>query len=78
MNALLKLRIKLPSENTAPEIFSWEQASYRFNWGHEPYLIVVEGQFINSFEDLMEFAKQDRFEGREFLEVEIQPLLAGG
>jgi hypothetical protein len=78
MNTLPKLKIKLPSQNEARDICSLEQAKYRFNWGHEPFLIVVEGQLVNSFDDLMELAKQDRFKGREFLEVEIQPLLAGG
>jgi hypothetical protein len=78
MNTLPKLKIKLPSQNEAQDICSLEQAKYRFNWGHEPFLIVVEGQLVNSFDDLMELTKQDRFKGREFLEVEIQPLLAGG
>ena len=41
-------------------------------------MIVVEGQLVNSFDDLVELAKQERHRGKEFLEVEIQPLLAGG
>jgi hypothetical protein len=78
MDTLPKLRIKLPSHNEARDICNLEEAKYRFNWGHEPFLIAVEGQIINSFDDLLELAKQDRFKGREFLEVELQPLLAGG
>ena len=78
MGTFPKLKIKLPFENEARDICSLEQAQYHFNWGHEPYLIAVEGQIINSFDDLLELAKQDRFKEREFLEVELQPLLAGG
>jgi hypothetical protein len=78
LSLLPKLKIRLPSQNEAQDICTLEQAKYRFNWGHEPFLIVVEGQFVNSFDDLMKLAKQDRFKEKEFLEVEIQPLLAGG
>jgi len=78
MTALPKLRIRVPSENTAPEICSLEQAQYRFNWQIEPFLISVEGQFIKSFEDLLDLAKQDLFKDREFLEVELVPWLDGG
>ena len=78
MNPLPKLKIRLPSQNEARDICSLDQAKYHFNWGHESFLIVVEGQSVNSFDDLVELAKQDRFKGREFLDVEIQSLLAGG
>lgn len=78
MDTLPRLKIRLPSQNEEPEICSLEEAGYRFNWGREPFLIVVEGQFINSYDDLLELARQDRFKGKLFLEVEIQPLLAGG
>ena len=75
---LPRLRIK-PSSPGAPEdIFDLEQAQYRFSWGHEPFLIVVEGQPVSSYEDLARLVQQDRFRGKEFLEVELHPLLAGG
>jgi|OpeIllAssembly_1097287.scaffolds.fasta_scaffold495220_2 hypothetical protein len=75
---LPKLRIKLPSDHEAQDVYSVEEARYRFNWGRDPFLVVVEGQCVRSFEELIDLASQDRFTGREFLEVEIQPLLAGG
>ena len=78
MPKLPKLRIKPPPPNVAEDIFDFEQARYRFNWGHEPFLILVEGQPVASYEELGELAKQDRFREKEFLEVELQPLLAGG
>lgn len=75
---LPKLRIKLPSDHEAQDVYTVEEARYRFNWGRDPFLVVVEGQVVRSFEELLDIARQDRFKDREFLEVEIQPLLAGG
>ena len=78
MPKLPKLRIKPLSPNVAEDIFEFDQAQHRFNWGHEPFLILVENQPVASYEELVELAKQDRFREKEFLEVELQPLLAGG
>lgn len=75
---LPKLRIKLPSPNAAEDICDLQEAKYRFNWGHEPFLILVEKQPVSSYEELIEFAKLNRFKDREYLEVELQPFLAGG
>jgi hypothetical protein len=75
---LPKLRIRLPSDHEAQDVCSVEEARYRFNWGRDPFLVVVEGQYVRSFAELLDLASQDRFKDREFLEVEIQPLLAGG
>ena len=73
-----KLRIKLPSPNATEDICDLQEAKHRFNWGHEPFLILVEKQPILSYEELIEFVKSNPFKDREFLEVELQPLLAGG
>ena len=73
-----KLRIKLPAPNGAEDVCDLQEAKYRFNWGHEPFLILVEKQSIASYEELMELVKLNQFKDREFLEVELQPLLAGG
>jgi len=75
---LPKLRVKLPSDHQAQDVCSVEEARYRFNWGRDPFLVVVEGHHVRSFEELRDLAGQERFKGREFLEVEIHPLLAGG
>ena len=75
---LPKLRIKLPSPNAAEDVFDLEEAKHRFNWGHEPFLILVEKQPISSYDELIEFVKRNSFKDRAFLEVELQPLLAGG
>ena len=75
---LPRLRIKLPSQGAAEDICDLQEARYRFNWGHEPFLILVEKQPISSYEELIDFVKLNRFEDREVLDVELQPLLAGG
>ena len=75
---LPKLKIKLPSPNVAEDICDLNEAKYRFNWGHEPFLILVEKQPVASYEELMKLVKLNRFKDKEFLEVELQPLLAGG
>jgi hypothetical protein len=73
-----KLRIKLPSPKGAEDICDLQEAKHRFNWGHEPFLILVEKQPISSYDELIEFVKRNPFRDREFLDVELQPLLAGG
>ncbi len=75
---LPRLRIKLPSPNGAEDICDLQEAKHRFNWGHEPFLILVEKQPIASYEELIELVQLNRFKDKEFLEVELQPLLAGG
>ncbi len=75
---LPKLRIRLPSNHEAQDVYRVEEARYRFNWGRDPFLVVVEGQRVRSFEELRDLAGQDRFKGRKFIEVEVPPRLAGG
>lgn len=75
---LPKLRIKLPSPNEAEDICDLQEAKHRFNWGHEPFLILVEKQPVSSYEELIKLVNQNPYKDREFLEVELQPLLAGG
>ncbi len=76
--SLPKLKIKLPSPPGAEDICGLQEAQHRFNWGHEPFLILVEKQPISSYEELIEFIERNSLKDREFLEVELQPLLAGG
>ncbi len=73
-----KLKILFPHNDNAQEICTVEEARYRFNWGHEPFLIIAEGKAVSSFEELIELTKDDRLKGKDFITIEIQPLLAGG
>ncbi len=76
--SLPKLRIKPLSSRGDEDICELQEAKYRFNWGHEPFLILVEKQPISSYEELIQFVEKNSLQDREFLEVELQPLLAGG
>ncbi len=58
------------------EMIDFEQAPYfLFNYD---VIVVVEGEVIYSYEDLLQLASQDRFKDRDFLEVQLETILAGG
>ena len=73
-----KLRIKFLSPYVPEDVCGLEEAQYRFNWGHEPFLIVVEGRVISAYEELERLAEEDPFRTKEYLEVELAPILIGG
>ena len=77
MSRLPKLKIKLPFGNSDEDICELEQAKYRFTYGQEG-LVVVEGQVVNSYEELVQLASRDDYKDKEFLEVELLPTLPGG
>ena len=78
MSSLPRLRIKFPSQHVPEDTCTLEEAPHRFNWGHEPFLIVVEGRAISTYQELRDFAEQDPFRDKEYLEVELEPILIGG
>ncbi len=74
MSKLPKLRIKMP--HGYDEIYSFEKAkTLFFDW---EVMVVVEGQMINSFEDLVKLAGQNPYKNKESLEVTLIPFIAGG
>ncbi len=77
MSKLPKLKIRLPFGNPSEDICDLEQAKYRFTYGGE-IIVVVEGQVVNSYEQLVQLAAQDAYKDREFLEVELLPAIVGG
>ncbi|MFC2013346.1 hypothetical protein ACFLU8_00395 [Chloroflexota bacterium] len=40
--------------------------------------VVVEGQLIQSYEDLVQLISQEQYKDREFLEVRELPIMPGG
>lgn len=73
-----RLRIKLESQHVPEDTCSLEEARYRFNWGHELFVIVVEGRVISTYEELKALADQDPYCNKEYLDVELTPILMGG
>jgi len=78
VSGLPKLRIKLPYVNVSEEFCDLEQAKHRFNYGNEAFLIVVDGQLINSYEELLQLAELDCYKDKEFLDVLLLPIAGGG
>lgn len=80
MSNLPKLKVrpmfKAGNENEV-DICDIEQVKSRFDFAYET-VILVEGQVINSYEELIELARQDKYKDREFLEVTLLPFIAGG
>ena len=74
MARLPKIKLKMP--NGREEIRDLEEAkNFLSNWG---MLIIVEGQAINSYEQLIKIANQNSHKSKEFLEVTVVPFIEGG
>ena len=61
---------------TSQEIIDFEQAPhFLFNYD---VMVVVEGEVIRSYEELVRLASQARFKDRDFLDVQLETMIAGG
>ena len=76
MSPLPKLKIKLPAGNSGEDIFNLEQAKDRLNF--DDGIIMVEGQTVHSYEELLKLARRKDFRNREFLEVVLRQIIVGG
>jgi hypothetical protein len=78
MLELPKLKLKKPFGYPFEEVRDFEQAKYfLFSYGNSA-LVVVEGQVINSYEELVHLAAQDSYKDKESLEVLLLPTVIGG
>ena len=74
MPKLPKLKLKMPEGQE--EIHGFEEAKhYLSDWG---VLFVVEGQVINSYEELTKLAGQSSYKNKDPLEVMLIPFIEGG
>ncbi len=77
MSNLPKLKVKTDAwGSSTEEIQEFEQAK-DFPFGAD-WIIVAEGQQINSYEDLLRLVSQDRYQGKGYLEVAFFPMIVGG
>lgn len=77
MANLPKLKVnKTAWTDEAIEIQEFEQAR-DFPYDQE-LIIVAEGHQINSYEDLVKLAGQERYKDKECLEIIILPMIVGG
>ena len=78
MSRLPKLRLKKPFGYPFEEIRDFEQAQYfLFSYGASA-VVMVEGQVINSYEELVQLATQDCYKDKESLEVVLLPAVVDG
>jgi len=76
---LRRLKVKWFLDSSSEETINLEQAKYCLPLG-PPYnlLVIFDGQRINSYEELVQLASQDCYEGKEFLEVVVLRPSGGG
>lgn len=79
MSRLPKLLVKKPAGYPFEEIRDFEQAQYFLFGGGRGSVVLVEGQAVNSYEELVQLAAQDSYKDKEVLEVVlVPPLISGG
>ena len=74
-----KLKVKWFLESFSEETIDLEHAKYRLPLG-PPYAlsVMLDGQRINSYEELVQLAAQDNYKDREFIEVVVLTTIGGG
>ena len=78
MSKLPKLKVQsLYGSGNEADICDLEQAKNRFDYGSEA-IVLVEGQVVNSHEELVKLASQEKYKDKEFLEVVLLPFIVGG
>jgi hypothetical protein len=78
MSKLPKLKVQSLFESGGDsDICEIEQAKHRFVYGTET-IVMVEGQVVNSHEELVQLANQEPYKDKEFLEIVLLPFIIGG
>jgi hypothetical protein len=58
------------------EVCVLEQSGYIFDY--QDKIVLVEGQKVNTFDEMFELVNQEKYRSRESLEVVLIPLVSGG
>jgi len=78
MHKLPKLRVQSFFETDCEtDIYDFEQAKDRIDYETES-IILVEGQSVNSHDELVQLATKEQYKDKEFLEVVVLPYIVGG
>ena len=77
MSGFPKLKVThLIDGQRSEEMIDFEQAPhFLFNYD---VIVAVEGEVVRTYEELVQLATRDRFKGRDFLEVQMETVIAGG
>ena len=77
MSKLPKLKVKkTPFGYSDEETYVFEQAK-NFSYGQGSF-VMVEGQVVNSYEELVRLVNRDDYKDREFLEIVLVPFMDVG
>ena len=77
MSRFPKLRITHSIDGQlSREIIDFEQAPHFLF--HYDVIVAVEGEVIRTYDDLVKLASRECFRDREFLDVQIETVIAGG
>ena len=77
MTKLPKLKVQGFRSDVSEEIRDFEQARY-FPFSGPGMVIVVEGEVVRDYEDIVQLVAQERYKDKEFLEVMFLPIIEGG
>lgn len=77
MTKLPKLKVQGFRSDVSEEIRDFEQAKL-FPFSHHDLVVVVEGEVVNSYEDIVQIVAQERYKDKEYLEVAFVPMIEGG
>lgn len=80
MSELPRLRVRsllFGDSSEEIEIDQLEKLRSHFNAGAET-LVVVDGQIVNSYDELARLVAQEQRKGKETVEVMLLPLIEGG
>ena len=70
-----KLLIKVFGD-PGEDIYELEDARYLFNFASQ--IIVVDGQNVRSYDELVKIVSQEKYRDQELIEVVQVPAIAGG
>jgi hypothetical protein len=76
MSRLPKVKIKLPSGKPSEYICELAQARDYLNFNEGVFM--VEGQGLQSYEDLIRIASQEKYRDKEYIVVEWLQIVGGG
>ena len=76
--ALPKLKVtNWSSGSPVEEMVDFEKAREFLDF-NPSVSVKVEGEVLVAYDELVRLARREHFQGREYLEVEIMPLISGG
>ena len=77
MSEFPKLKVThLIDGQRSEEMIDFEQAPhFLFNYD---VIVAVEGEVVRTYEELVQLATRDNFKDRDFLEVQMETVIAGG